>query len=144
MRNKNEAVPFYTNLMKAGGMGIALTVVTTPPGRVDMFGLSFSYTGLMIMASVASLVFGLVFGLLAAISARRAHVLRMKEQNAQAQADIAVASDSRPEVNLDKSMAAATPASAAVFTMPEPRVMVVESAARPRVEPSLSAKSEAA
>lgn len=143
MRNKDEVVPFYRNMMKAGGMLLAITIITAPKNRIEMFGISASVTGLMVIASLAMLVFGLVFGLLASISARRAHITRMKEQTAQAQAD-AVASDSRSDVNLDKSMAAATPATAAIFTMPEPRVMVVESAARPRVEPSLSAKSEAA
>lgn len=143
MANKNEVVPFHKSLMTFGVLGFLATVVTTPKGRVEMFGWSFSITGLMVMTSVAMLVFGTVFGLLAAISARRAHILRMKEQAAQAQDEVPVAEDSRSEVNIDKSLAAAVPASAAIFTTPEPRVMVVESAARPRVEPSLSAKDAA-
>lgn len=138
MSKKTDApVAFHHTLMGLGLMLFLVTVVTTPDAELHFFGLYWPVTWLMEMTSIGLFVFGFVFGLLAAISARRGHVLRMKQEAAEAQA--AAAPDSPSESDVTQQFS--TGSSAAVFTSPEPRVMVVDTVAKPNMEFPTSPKA---
>jgi len=129
--------PFYKSLIGGGIFFFLFTVATTPTGRISFDGYDYSITILMELAAVAMVLFGTVFGLIASISARRAHIKRM-----QAEAAAAAASDSHSEPSISMPVKKAQSIeSAAVFAVPEPRVMVVDTVAKPNVEFPTSAKA---
>lgn len=136
---KKPAVPLANQLMGYGLLLLLFTIISSPTVYFEFMGYDWPLVWLMKMTSIALIVFGFVFGALAAISARKAHIQRMKQDAADAAAAASSESQSEPST-APPAVNTVSADSTALFAVPEPRVMVVDEIAKPNVEFPTSAK----
>jgi len=137
---KKPAMPLSKHLMTLGVMLIIIDLVIAPTAEFEFMDYDWPVVWVIKMIAFGMIVFGFVFGAVAAISARKAHIAKMNaDAAADAAANAAAVSESQSEPSIAQPAAQAE--SSALFAVPEPRVMVVNEVAKPTVEFPTSAKA---
>jgi hypothetical protein len=128
--------------MGIGMLMLIIDIIISPTVEFEFMDYDWPLVWVVKMVSIALIVFGFVFGALAAISARKAHIARMKADAAAAAAAASTSeSPTEPSTAQPAAQSASYADSTAIFAVPEPRVMVVDEIAKPNVEFPTSAKA---
>lgn len=82
MKSNKEPQPLHKALSSLGLGIFVFTAIWAPSDRVSLFGVDLPLATVILWVALALFVFGLAFGVVATIAARRANSRRMVEEAA--------------------------------------------------------------